>query len=263
MTFLPTLEAVRYDRKFSTGRTEPVVCGCISSDSKVTGDYVVKLKSKLDRGVTALSAELVGCLLARRLGIPTLEPAIISVTDEFAQSVVGLNSQLGKTFTDSIGLNYGSKLVVDKSIPLVGQNIPAKLFSEAFKVFAFDALIQNPDRRPEKPNLFITGSEIIVFDHEMAFSFLNLILPPSEPWLLSGESYLRGHLFYRELKGASVDFAGLRDLLSGISDGELEVMFDLIPQAWMGSFLNPMLVHIKGVRDNSDLFINELRSLLI
>ena len=38
-------------------------------------------------------------------------------------------------------------------------------------------MIQNPDRRQDKPNLLRKGDELAIFDHEMAFSFLYALAP--------------------------------------------------------------------------------------
>ncbi len=54
---------------------------------------------------------------------------------------------------------------------------------QAAHIFAFDALIQNPDRRYSNQNLLTRGNNIFVYDHELAFSFLEAILPLRHPWL--------------------------------------------------------------------------------
>jgi hypothetical protein len=56
----------------------------------------------------------------------------------------------------SIGLNFGSKHLVDVSIWPVGQPIPQGALQAAANIFVFDALIDNVDRRYNNPNLFIS-----------------------------------------------------------------------------------------------------------
>lgn len=54
--------------------------------------------------------------------------------------------------------------------------IPDAMRQAAVTIFAFDALVQNPDRRFNNQNLLTRGDDIFVFDHEVAFSFLLDIL---------------------------------------------------------------------------------------
>src|SRR6185437_5976243 len=75
--------------------------------------------------------------------------------------------------------------------------------STAMDVYAFDALIQNIDRRRQNPNLATQGDEIVLFDHECAFSFLLAIFPSPEPWDLSREAYLAEHVFRVPLQGSN------------------------------------------------------------
>ena len=39
----------------------------------------------------------------------------------------------------------------------------------ALGTFVFDAVIENPDRRPGNPNCLIAGQDIRLIDHELAF----------------------------------------------------------------------------------------------
>jgi hypothetical protein len=64
------------------------------------------------------------------------------------------------------------------------------MWRDAVNIFAFDALIQNPDRRSANPNLFTQGDNIYVYDHETSFSFLVAVVKSAEPWNLEAEQYL-------------------------------------------------------------------------
>ncbi len=43
--------------------------------------------------------------------------------------------------------------------------------SRALSVFIFDALIQNPDRRIDKPNVLEDSKDFYLIDHDLALSF--------------------------------------------------------------------------------------------
>jgi len=81
----------------------------------------------------------------------------------------------------SVGLNFGTRALSDVSTWPVDKFIPDAMWQEAVDIFAFDALIQNPDRRFSNPNLFTRGDSLLIFDHETAFSFLVALFPSATP----------------------------------------------------------------------------------
>jgi hypothetical protein len=111
----------------------------------------------------------------------------------------------------------------------VDKRVSAVMREDAVRVFAFDALIQNPDRRFDNPNLGTRGNEIIIFDHESAFSFLLAILPSTEPWKLSAEVYLDNHVFARSLRHERLpdDFV---ERLANLSEAALAGIASQIPE---------------------------------
>jgi len=106
----------------------------------------------------------------------------------------------------SVGLNFGSSLLNDVMIWPIDKPIPEAMWTTAVSIYAFDALIQNPDRKfSPNPNLFTRADQIFVFDHELAFSFLESIFTSKTPWKLDQSRYLSDHVFFRRLKGLEID----------------------------------------------------------
>lgn len=70
------------------------------------------------------------------------------------------------------GLNFGTRYLTGYRTWLRGQSIPASLRNTALELFAFNALIQNPDRGAGRPNLLSGNGRIIAIDHDAAFSFV-------------------------------------------------------------------------------------------
>lgn len=101
---------------------------------------------------------------------------------------------------DSAEVNFGTKALTGVAIWPVDKSVPESMWPAAVDIFAFDALIQNPDRGFNNPNLFTKGDSFLVFDHETAFSFLFDILPSPTPWKLGGQPYLTDHVFYRKAR---------------------------------------------------------------
>jgi len=121
----------------------------------------------------------------------------------------------------------------------------------AADVYAFDALIQNPDRRYDNPNLFIASDEIYVYDHETSFSFLQAIFPSQQRWNLHSEIYLRNHIFYAGLKGKSIELQRFGQRLSDLSDSVLDGLRDEIPEEWMHGCLTSIENHLRTIRSHA------------
>jgi hypothetical protein len=195
--------ATIFNRFLETGRTSP---GLFSHEgpSELEGDYVVKLRGGMERSAGPL-CELYASLLAVQLGISVPAPAIVLIEEDLAALVEEASTDpvQASVIRNSIGWNFGCRFIPNLSSWPVDKKIAAAMREDAAKVFAFDALIQNPDRRFGNPNLGTSGNELIIFDHESAFSFLLEILPSAEPWRLDSEIYLDNHVFARSLRGGT------------------------------------------------------------
>ncbi len=163
---IPILQAVQFHRLMGSGRTTPALCGCEDADGKSAGEFVVKLRGGLERSI-GLTAELVANQLATYFGIPVPTPALVSIDAELADLVALNFPEKSKRIRDSIGLNFGSRQLSDVTTWPVDKAIPEAMLATAVSIFAFDALIENPDRKfSPNPNLFSRGDVIFVFDHE-------------------------------------------------------------------------------------------------
>ena len=131
----------------SSGRTSPALCGCEDDLGNRVDDYVVKLRGGLDRRESGLVCELVGSRLATYFGIAAPEPALVMIEADFAELVAMAEPQRADRLRNSIGLNFGSRQLSDVSGWPVDKWIPEAMWQAAVDIFAFDALIQNPDRR--------------------------------------------------------------------------------------------------------------------
>jgi hypothetical protein len=96
--------------------------------------------------------------------------------------------------------------------------------------FAFDALLQNPDRRHDHPNLLTSGDARMVLDHQAAFSFVRDILPIPAPWTLDRQEFLADHVFYRQLESKLIDLTRFVAKLREVSNAILDQAFADVPQ---------------------------------
>jgi hypothetical protein len=160
---------------------------------------------------------------------------------------------------NSVGLNFGSRQLSDVSTWPVDRAIPETMWQGATDVFAFDSLVQNPDRRFNNPNLFTRGNDIFLFDHELAFSFLLDILESETPWRLDGQQYLSEHVFYRKLKGKPIDIAAFTARLAALPGPALDGILADVPAEWNNENLSKIERHLKMVSDHATEFAEEVR----
>jgi hypothetical protein len=199
-------------------------------------------------------------LLATHFGIQCPRPAVVLIERDLAEAVIEEFSgdpRRAQIVRDSIGLNFGSQFLVNLAVWPVDRNVPVAMQDAAVKVYAFDAMIQNPDRSFNNPNLGSRGDELFIFDHELAFSFLLGIFPNQTPWKLMGETYLDRHVFARALKQVPLpaDFA---DSIAALSDGLLIDLAEQIPDEWGSEDLPKIGSHLALIREHGGEFIKEV-----
>lgn len=153
---VPTLEPITFDGVKSHGKTQPLSMLCGSASSEYDGIYVVKLYNDLTLQHARLAREIYGALLGQSLGFDIPPVAIIDIPADYFLSVK--EPAVAKRLKNSPGLNFGSRLREQALLnPLP---VPQSHLQKAADVFAFDMLIQNPDRRLEKPNIFQNSGSI-------------------------------------------------------------------------------------------------------
>ena len=157
----------------------------------------------------------------------------------------------------SIGLNFGSQFLVNLTTWPVDKTVSGPLQLAAMKIYAFDALIQNPDRRFANPNLGSRGEDIFIFDHESAFSFLIGIFPSRTPWKLGMERYLDEHVFARVLKNVAFPADFLRRLID-LSEAVTRYFSEQIPTEWRSDDLPKIETHLVLMREHAAEFAEEV-----
>lgn len=241
------VEAIEYRREQSYGRTRPLVLLCESPDGS-RSEYVVKLKNASEIGVFALVAEWICADLAHELNLVTPEKAAVNIQREFAEAVP--NESARKRLLASLGTNFGSKLLTGgystwpRSKPLT-----KALRRAATDILCFDVFVQNPDRREDKPNLLWKAEDLIVLDHEMAFSFV-FGITSKEPWDDLFATGIRRHLFFSALKRNLEPLEPFRGAVEALADEFLDRVFAEIPAEWQ----------IKSTLDNVRTYLSKRRA---
>ncbi len=213
------VKAVTFVKALRHGRTCPCLMLCEDDDGNVL-EVVVKLRTGNECSPTGLTCELLASLLALDLDLPVPAPYIVLVDTDFHTGIS--DATLAERFRSSEGPNFGCRhLGVGFTTWPQLRSIPASLMQDAADVFAFDLIIQNPDRRREKPNLLRKGDDLAIFDHEMAFSFLYALAPNEYPWEGKGMNYAKDHIFFNDLKGKELSWDRLQGALEAVDDRRL------------------------------------------
>jgi HipA-like protein len=257
------LIAAQFHKRMEAGRTFPLLCSCEDAAERHVGDYVVKLRGYAEGGTGSMLNELFASLLATHFDILVPEPAVVEISPSFAELVSWRHPEFADRVRNSVGLNFGCKLLKGGITWPVDKTIPEAMRQAAVNTFAFDALIQNPDRRFNNPNLLVNGDNVFLYDHESAFSFVFAIAPSKAPWELAGEAYLDAHVFFRGLKGKAVDLGAFSAGLKSLTEDLLDTIAADIPESWGGNALLAIKTHLVQLHEHSDDFLEALMRRLV
>ena len=257
MVSIPRVTARTFIRPMSHARTRPGLFRCQSQSGALT-EYVVKFREQLGRRILC---EAFAALVGQCLGLPIPPIAVVSLSAP-AAAVIPADAFQERP---EAGLHFGSLFMTPGFTEVMpGQPLPANVWETMADIFAFDMLIQNPDRTHRawggKANLLFDGERFAVIDHELAFSFLGVIgALPQPPWALRELPFVSDHLFYDQLHergGADLPvYDRFMDRLSALSDTFLSDMEASLPADWLNpSTSSKIAVHLKTVRDNPDRF---------
>lgn len=259
-----TIRAAAFVKAFRTGRTCPCLMLCADEEGNQI-EAVVKLVSGPQSTNTGLICELMASLLATDLDLPIPTPYIVEIDPDFYQCIT--DAALADRFRKSAGMNFGSRYLGPGHVTWPqGRSISGPLLQDAADIFAFDLMIQNPDRRKDKPNLLCKSDELVIFDHEMGFSFLYAIRSDEYPWEGKGIDYAKDHVFYGGLKGRTLQFDRMQGALEAIDDRRLEVYIESVPDSWQdesGNAANRINEYLMMARDNNKKLFQKIREVLI
>ena len=198
---LELLTAIRFEKVVSSGRSQPCLLVC-ENEAGEEVEVLAKLREHPQIMPGGLLAEAVAALLALDLDLPVQTPYRIAIEKAFADTVP--DAALRTVFQKSQGLNFGCAKWAPGYTIWPRDKVPSKDMKQSLmEIFAFDGLIQNPDRRQANPNCAFLGNNLLIFDHESAFShFLSIlpVFPVGSRWIGLSQ---RPHLFPRAARRRS------------------------------------------------------------
>ena len=216
---LPTFTALRYLQPLREGGSLPAV---IDTDG---GLFVVKFRGA-GQGAKALIAELIVGSLARALGLPTPELALVEIPEPFGRSEP--DSEIRDLLRASHGINIGLRYL-DGSFNFApsaaGELIDAALAS---RIVWLDAYTTNPDRTHRNPNLLVWQRRPWLIDHGAALYAHHDWASVDDARTRTPFPMIRDHVLLAladDLDGADSDL-GVR-----ITESMLETILGSIPDA--------------------------------
>jgi hypothetical protein len=251
--------AVRYDRDAEAGRNRPLRVTAEVDDEEI--DVFLKPSGRPELSVTGLAHEVIAACVAGRLGLPICEPLLVEMTPEWIASVHDAATRY--VLERSSRIAFGSRAAgvgwrqwSSDDVLTTGRR------QKALEIFAFDAFIENPDRKPSNPNLLVKGDEFRIIDHELAL-FVRGLLPRSEPWR---EGYLSRlmeadrHVFAPRLRGADIDIQPVGAAWRELSDDDLADYEACLPEQWAeaSDSVSAALNHLRTIRDRMDECLAEI-----
>ncbi|HSK75095.1 MAG TPA: HipA family kinase [Thermoanaerobaculia bacterium] len=256
---LPLVNATAFQREFSSGTTKPCLLLC-ESKSGEREEYVTKFRSTVRNQESGLCFECFAAALAQRLGIPMPETAIVSINPGLAEAIRVHNPSVGARMLASAGLNFGSRFLASHATWPTDRIVPASARQVATDIMAFDALIENVDRRSANPNVLALGDDLRAFDHELAFGFIYELFS-ERPWI-DRLAFLTQHVFYTSLRNRELDLSRFLEALRSLTDSDLEEICRGIPSEFGVSYLGRICDHIRKASAQADVFSSALRAVL-
>lgn len=263
---LDAVRAIRFDRRTTAGRTQPCLVAATRVESGAEVEAFAKFSANCDRQNGNLVAEAIAAFLARDLDLPVPEPLLVEFDEDFVTAVRDHDYVLAGQMHESSRAAFGSrKLPPSFSAWPAGKTIPRHLRQQASEIFAFDMLIQNADRRRERPNCLSNGESFAIIDHEMAFLIDGIIgwRPPWNVGSLAGVS--QGHLFYAELRGRELHLERLLGAWQAVNAHRLAEYAAALPPIWTDAdngVTTSSLVYLAQLVENIEPALDEVARVL-
>lgn len=243
----------------------PLLVAGINKCDSIRSEYAVKLNASERMTIQARMFELIAAFMAIEIDLNVVEPVIIEITEEFVDLVKGKEYFL--KCNKSIGYNYGSTFV--KGYLIVDNNIGLsdRQKEQAQNIIAFDTLIGNVDRNAQKPNMITNGDNIILLDHELAFSFIRVLsfLKNKTPWVLNEEdqTIMIKHCLYSRVKGCVDKLDEFGEKMTRFDEEFWENVRSNIPDEWYShdEFIE-IKTHVNSMIENRDEFIKNIKHIL-
>ena len=194
---IPIYEAVSFERKIEQGgSTYPWIVNVHTEEG--IQPYVVKLFTKRQiQQYNSVAKEVLASALASEFDLPTPKPALINFSREFVKRLPA--NRKSELHEKDQRIKFGCQYI--EGATTYSSTLHRNFFRRynVESIFAFDNLIQNIDRRPEKPNILLLNTSSYLIDHELSLKGIDDRL--TSDFLQGNWRYNKErHIFYTLLK---------------------------------------------------------------
>jgi hypothetical protein len=174
--------AVQFRRRMERGLNQPFLVIGAAQDGGDRCPLVVKSRAGYADRPEAMLKELFALLLARELGLNAPEPVLVEIPAGLDWGAVDC-PVYAELIRQSIGWNVGTVHLGDSWKPWIKGIAPRSIPLETLETaYTFDAMVENPDREADNPNLLWRGDKLAVLDFDKAFCFLRTSEDEARPW---------------------------------------------------------------------------------
>ncbi|HET7398104.1 MAG TPA: HipA family kinase [Intrasporangium sp.] len=218
---LPVLTTTRYVTPLREGGSLP---GLVEADDD--GTYVLKLRGA-GQGLKVLVAEVLVAALARRIGVPVPELAVLTLDERIAKYEA--DEEVQDLLTASVGTNLGVDFLPG-SLGYDGSRPPDPDLAE--RILWLDALTANVDRTWSNPNLLVWHGRTWAIDHGAALYFHHSwpSRPPS-PERFAAQPFDASRHVLRDVAGDVA--ARHEELAASLGPAGLDAAVADVPDEWL------------------------------
>jgi hypothetical protein len=239
----------------------------VETSDGVEHEVFLKASGRPELGIEGLANEALAACLAGDLGLPINEPFLVALDPEWVSAIGDLETR--EMLERSSPVAFACKSAGSQwRIWSAADRITGARETAALEILAFDAYIDNDDRKPSNPNCLLKGDAFRIIDHELAFRIRQKLFPRPEPWKTGYLQRLTGpdgHLFGADLRGRNLDFEPIRRAWSSISDDRLQEYLSTLPSEWAEArvAMDAAVAHLRTVRERFGDCLVELRRALV
>lgn len=129
-------------------------------------------------------------------------------------------------------------------------------------IYVFDVFIANTDRGHQRDNVASNGSSLLIYDHELAFSFLRMLpfLRNKTPWILdeADRDLYEKHFFFKILRELKPDLTEHVGLLQRFNTEFWKKVYSTLPSEWMDDQIKEIAPYLSAIVKNHSYFAASL-----
>lgn len=184
---LRRFSARRFRGPMARGLNAPFLVSAIEEGSDELVSLVVKCHAGYDDRPECLVREMFALILARELGLATVEPVVVDLPEGFEYGAGDYKSHRGRNYPEMIeqsrGWNFATVHLGADWKQWLNTAPPQSVGKEEINAaFSYDGMVQNADRQGDNPNLLWREDRLVLLDFDKAFAYCSQQGGEEKPW---------------------------------------------------------------------------------